>query len=373
MRCVISNHTLTLSDEGVVYSFGRNCHGQLGLGNYDSPLLPIPIPSLPKIKQISCGGYFTVCVDFEGFVWSFGNNKYGQLGTGDTTDINIPKIIQDIPPVLSVACGLYHTLFITEDLNLWSCGNNTDGQLFLENLPVQKQLKPLQTSFSNITKISIGGYHSLFQNKDGDIYSCGSNKNGECGLGHFNSPQITPTKIPNLPPNIIQFVCGFGHNLFLDSEGNVFSSGYNLYGQLGLSHEKNQNVLDQIPDIPPIQTISCVFHSSFLLDFEGNVWSFGYNLHGELGHGDDSKNKLNPTKMQYLKKIQQISYGPIAFFGSSFLAKDFQDKIFAVGYNANGQLGIGNNTTISIPQELDPQYSTIWGGCPISRAKSARK
>ena len=31
----------------------------------------------------------------------------------------------------------------------------------------------------------------------GEIFSCGYNRAGQCGLGHFNNPQITPSLIPN--------------------------------------------------------------------------------------------------------------------------------------------------------------------------------
>ena len=44
-----------------------------------------------------------------------------------------------------------------------------------------------------ISKISAGYDHSLFQNNKGEIFECGYNKHGECGLGHFDSPQITPS------------------------------------------------------------------------------------------------------------------------------------------------------------------------------------
>ena len=84
---------------------------------------------------------------------------------------------------------------------------------------------PQKTSFSNISKISTGSYHSLFQNTKGEIFACGNNRAGQCGLGHFGSPQLTPILIPNLPSNIVHFICGSRHNLFLDSEGNVFSVG----------------------------------------------------------------------------------------------------------------------------------------------------
>ena len=52
-------------------------------------------------------------------------------------------------------------------------------------------------------------------------------------IGSF---QIAPSLISNTPENIVHFVCGGYHNLFLDSEGNVFSVGANEYGQLGLGH-----------------------------------------------------------------------------------------------------------------------------------------
>ena len=200
--------------------------------------------------MISCGGYSTVCVDCEGFMWSFGFNNWGQLGTGNTTLFDVPQKILDIPPVLSVSCGYNHTLIITTDSDLWSCGYNGYGQLCLEN--EISQLKPTKTSFSNVSNISAGQNHSIFQKNKGEIFTCGCNEEGQCGLGHFDSPQITPSLIPNIPANIVQFLCGYQHNLFLDSEGNVFSVGCNMYGELGLGHNTNQNVLNKIVNIPPI-------------------------------------------------------------------------------------------------------------------------
>ena len=269
----------------------------------------------------------------------------GQLGIGN---IRYPQFesnffnVEDIPPVVSVSCGAYHTLIITTDSNLWSCGKNEYGQLCLGNK--ENQIKPQKTSFSNISKVSSGPLHSLFQNDKGEIFSCGYNQQGECGLGHFNPPQITPSlilnapsnivqfvcgpsqnlfldsegnvysfgELPNLPSNIVQFFCGYEQSLFLDSEGNVYSVGENIVGQnylgLGLGHIRNQNVLNKIPNIPPIKIISCVNASCYLIDFEGNLWTFGRNDQGQLGNGD--KININvPKIVNTLKGIQQISYG----------------------------------------------------------------
>ena len=348
------NHTITLSNDGTLHSFGKNNLGQLGLGHNNNVSLPTPIPNLPKINQISCGPYFTVCVDCEGFMWSFGKNSYGQLGTGNKTYFNVPQKILEIPPVLSVDCGLDHTLIITNDSNLWSCGYNEYGQLCLGNK--EDQLKPQKTSFSNILKISAGYYHSLFQNNEGEIFACGKNERGQCGLGHFNSPQITPSLILNVPENIVQFLSGTLFCLFLDSEGNVLSVGNNGYGQLGLGHNIHQNVLNKLPYIPPIKAISTILFSSYLIDFEGNLWSFGSNEYGQLGHGDTTK--INTPKIIPTLSFQQISLG---CRGQHFLAKNSQNQIFVTGKNDSGQLGTGDTQSLSIPKEMNAQYSTIWG------------
>ena len=182
-------------------------------------------------------------------------------------------------------------------------------------------------------------------------------------------PQITPSLISSAPSNIVQFCCGCAHSLILDSEGNVYSVGHNANGELGFGHYTNQNVLNKIPNIPPIKIISFVFASSYLIDFEGNLWTFGYNDFGQLGHGDKSKKNV-PKVINTLKDIQQISYGSC---GLHFFAKNSQNQIFASGYNAQGQLGTGDTESVSIPKEINPQYSTIWRDEFHTRAKSARK
>ena len=369
MACVSGyEHTITVSNDGTIHGFGTNSDGELGLGHNKKVLLPTPIPNLPKINMIFCGAYFTVCVDCEGFIWSFGDNSGGQLGTGDKTSLTVPQKLLNLHPVLSVACGPQHTLIITNDSSLWSCGTNYYGQLCHGDKI--DRLIPQKTSFADISKVSTGYSHSLFQNNKGEIFACGYIKRK--GLGHENLSkriQITPSLIPNLPPNIVQFVCGSTQSLFLDSEGNVFSFGDNSHGQLGLGHYTDQNELNKISNIPPIKIISCGNANSYLVDVEGNLWSFGNNQYGQLGHGD--KTDIDAPKIIHtLKDIQQISYGCC---GQHFFAKNSQNQIFAIGNNSYGQLGTGDTQSVLIPKEINSQYSTIWRDEFPNRAKSARK
>lgn len=366
------HHSITLSEDDLVYSFGDNTYGQLGFS--DSGNLPIPtlIPDLQNIKTISCGENFTVCVDYEGYVWSFGCNLYGQLGTNKTH--KGPQKIDNIPPVKSISCGSSHTLILTEDENLWSCGNNGHGQLCIENR--NNKSIPYQTAFSNVTQISAGHHYSLFL-QNTQIYGCGSNEDGQLGLGHKKSTQIKVCPIVNQPPQIMEFCAGKIHSLFLDIEGNVYSVGCNYYGSLGLGDNVNKCTLQKLSNIPPIRYISSIDSCSFFLDFDGNVWSCGSNKEGMLGHGDNMEYNT-PTKINSISDIIQISYGSSSYH---FLAKDSQHRIFVMGNNNHGQLG-RNHTTIPNSEsqkvtQLKPKIlnteTSIWRNSQKTKAKSARK
>ena len=360
-------HSVCLADDGVIHAFGDNSYGQLGLGHEENVPIPSPILNLPKIKMVSCGSCFTVCVDEEGSMWSFGENNFGQLGIGNRNQVTKPRKVQDIPAVHSISCGYGHTLIVTNDSNLWVCGYNAYGQLFLGNKV--SQLKPVQTSYSNVLMISSGtqgSYYSYFQNDIGEIYVCGHNEHGQLGLGINSECQLQPCVIPDLPPEIIQFCCGYNHSLFLDCNGNVFSVGYNNNGNLGLGHHINQNSLQQIPNIPPIRVISCVGQSSYLIDFDENLWSFGDNRDCQLGFKSETDNVTVPTQVKGLEFIQQISSGCC---GEHFFAQDSQNTIFIMGNNGNGQLSFSNK-----PREMNNEYFSIWGKPKnYTRAKSARK
>lgn len=101
--CIGYHHTVCLSDEGKVYSFGSGDDGQLG--RWTKCMIPLPISALPIIQLISCGKDFTVCLDENRKMWSFGQNADGQLGLGNTTNQYLPQHIQEIPPVTKISCG----------------------------------------------------------------------------------------------------------------------------------------------------------------------------------------------------------------------------------------------------------------------------
>ena len=358
MLCAVSTDVFSfvvcLADNGVVHSFGFNNNGPLGLGQeVDQDFhvgIPTRIQNLPKIISVSCGIQYVVCVDEEGFMWSFGSNNHGQLGTGNKNDYNTPQKITNLPPIHTVSCGGAHTLILTKDSNLWSCGSNKYGQLCFQTL--EKGKVPTQTPFSNITKICGGGAHSLFQNTKGEIFGCGANSKGQLS-NERTAYQLIAFHIPL--QGIIQMCCGQGHSLFLDKSGKVFSAGYNKHGSLG-SGTRRSHSIHQIENIPFIKKISCVENSSYLIDENDNLWCFGRNDNGQLGIGN-TKDSVIPVKNEYVKNIQQIASGS---YGNLCMVKSLDKKIYAMGDIAHFTV-INKSSNNGTPVEIDSNYFSIWG------------
>ena len=77
--------------------------------------------------MISAGMSHSVAITKDGCLWSWGCNSSGELGDGTTTNANIPVKVMD--DVVSVSAGSSHTLAVKKDGSLWSWGSNVSGEL----------------------------------------------------------------------------------------------------------------------------------------------------------------------------------------------------------------------------------------------------
>ncbi len=77
-------HGLLLTTEGVVWGFGNNIGGALGIGrkNYDEPLMRLG----SGVVDIEAGPHSSYALRNDGVVWVAGYNGDSRLGTGDTED-----------------------------------------------------------------------------------------------------------------------------------------------------------------------------------------------------------------------------------------------------------------------------------------------
>ncbi|KAL1922478.1 uncharacterized protein VTP21DRAFT_10017 [Calcarisporiella thermophila] len=136
--------TAILDDQGRVWTMGLNKHGQLGRAD-PKDLISTSKPmivSLPtKVVQLSCGWNHTVVLCEDGGVYAWGRNDHGQLGIRGPNEIGTsadgwysePMSIAYLPQQISltnisrIACGSEHTLAVTSDKKLLTWGWNEHG------------------------------------------------------------------------------------------------------------------------------------------------------------------------------------------------------------------------------------------------------
>jgi len=95
-------HTLIVDSRGQCYAFGGGENGALGLG-YEKIEQTVPrrILHLPKkVIMVAAGRYHSLALTRDGIVYSWGSSKDGKLGLGDLKRNNVPAFLNYPKPVL---------------------------------------------------------------------------------------------------------------------------------------------------------------------------------------------------------------------------------------------------------------------------------
>uniref|UniRef100_A0A4W3H429 RCC1 and BTB domain containing protein 2 n=2 Tax=Callorhinchus milii TaxID=7868 RepID=A0A4W3H429_CALMI len=105
--------SMAVLDNGEVYGWGYNGNGQLGLGSNGNQPTPCRLAALHGIHvcQIVCGYAHTLALTDEGMLYSWGANAYGQLGIGIKSNQSCPvQVKMERERVVEIAaCHSSHT------------------------------------------------------------------------------------------------------------------------------------------------------------------------------------------------------------------------------------------------------------------------
>src|SRR3989338_2114198 len=133
----------------------------------------------------------------------------------------------------------------SSDVNndVWVCGSNYWGQLALPpngSNPINSTLVPVAHPFfggkrdpsRNVVQISAGSNFNAVLSEDGSVYCFGCGSSGKTGLGHARTVR-EPVKVESIPKDIVKISTGSNHLCLISKKGEMFSVGWNFYGQCG--------------------------------------------------------------------------------------------------------------------------------------------
>lgn len=125
-----TSHTLALTSDWSVITWGQNYCGQLGFA-HPSESGPTILAFPKTVKEIACGHNTSALLDKKGSLFMWGSNTDGQLGIGHKNNTCDPSRVDLPAPVISVACGYAHSVALTQDGKIYAWGRNDNGELGL--------------------------------------------------------------------------------------------------------------------------------------------------------------------------------------------------------------------------------------------------
>ena len=307
-------HTILVAG-GHVYGLGSNEYGQLGLGHTDSCVKPepLPFPDGEAVTAVACGRDHSAFIA-GAVLWVFGKNEDGQLGLGHAMNQFSPQPLAapNGRPIDAVACGGEHSAFIAGGA-LWLFGRNEYGQLGLaDNAPHFVPGRLVAPNGRPVSSVALGHGHSAII-AAGALYVFGRNSHGQLGLND-TTDRFTPQRLeaPNGAPVEVSALGG-DHSAFL-AGGSLYVVGRNDDGQLGLGAHvartsSSSPILLPLPSRHAVDAVSLgARHSAVLAG--GYLYTCGSNLYGQLGVGDYvDKATLQLVKSPGGRKITDVALG----------------------------------------------------------------
>eukprot|EP00536_Pseudo-nitzschia_multiseries_P017830 jgi/Psemu1/264537/estExt_Genewise1Plus.C_18540006 len=341
----------------VLFTWGRGEDGQLGLGDTSDQDEPEYVDALRGvgIRQIACGSGHTVVLSTEGEVYTWGRGDDGRLGHGDNGWKYVPRITRSLERqvVTQVTCGSYHTAAVAGNGDLYTWGGGMYGKLGHGNEAGHSTPKRVDALKGlTVSQIACGSRHTAIVTSSGAIYTWGDKENGVVGHGDTEGHQYTPKLIQRLAEKrIVQLsACGF-HTGCLTADGELFTWGEGKFGRLGHGVERNcyvPRLVETLVEKNPRQLSCGGFHTAVVTE-DGRLYTFGGGEHGQLGH-NNRFNKVKPTLVQALAGVfvSQIACG-----WSHSVALTNKGKIFTWGNGDHGKLGHGSGRKVCVPNVVD--------------------
>ena len=184
-------HSLALSKDGTVYSFGSGFQGKLGHRTQNAEHLPRRIAQLEaeRAVAIAAGEQHSLVASARGALFTFGYGVTGQLGHGDRQSQLTPKRVDTLAEevVVDAAGGVSHSLAVSDSGLLYGFGSGDDGRLGLRDQ--DERLHPARidcfgaAALGRVLAVATGTAHSLVLVDGGDVYSFGAGGSGRLGHG----------------------------------------------------------------------------------------------------------------------------------------------------------------------------------------------
>ena len=142
----------------------------------------------------------SLLIDVRGYVYTTGNNDMGQLCQGSTDDTDVFTRVAGLPSeAKAAAVGLDFTLILLEDGSVWGCGSNENGELGLGTEVVSVDAPTRLPFLANVEEVHAGLTFAVYRDDTGAVFGTGSNLFGQMCVSTEGEPYTSPTVSFDVP------------------------------------------------------------------------------------------------------------------------------------------------------------------------------
>ena len=372
--------SLAVGSDGNAYAWGYNGFGQIGDGTTTNRATPVMVkkpagaPTDFTYVQVAAGGYHSLAIGSDGYTYAWGNNDFGQLGNNTTGNSSVPVRVYSPNgsgtglKAIQVSTGMRSSMALGADGTVYTWGSLSagNGQYTSQQTVPAAVMDPADASgVFHALQIGTQWSFNLAIGQDHYVYAWGYNNYGQLGnntsdglntnTAHptpkrvFSSSQSTAAAGPWLKATKVS--AGGWHALAIDEDGNTWSWGRNIVGQLGNGSNSGDapNPIPQKVRYPTdAGTVTAIQISggdshTLAIDTNGNAWAWGISNYNQIGD-NAGYNRYSPVRV-FASAQSTSSAGPwlkaaqvsAGYFHSSAIDTDGYAR--AWGDNRYGAIG----------------------------------
>ena len=289
-----SYHRLALLADGTVLAWGSNDRGQLGDGTRVDRREPVTVCDLRGVVAIaaSSGGH-SMALTSDGAVRTWGLNAAGQLGDGTTDDRRRPGVVPGLESgVATIAAGPAASFAMLHDGTVVGWGDCL--------LPGLHDLRPVAIDeLHGVAAVVPGSATHLALTAQGTVLAWGRPPGRAPGAdGETESER--PAAGPPLE-GVVALATGEQHCLALLGDGTIWTWGGNVFGERGdrdtISVRGTPLPFEGLTDV---SAIAAAEHLSLSLTADGRTHSWGLAYDGLMGRPDEPLGRSVPIRVHGL-------------------------------------------------------------------------
>ncbi len=323
------------------------------------PALAAPLISPPARPTIAAGENHSVVIAPDGKPYAIGNESNGatgQDGFGDVDDLSPMKGLPGQVKAVTVAAGFEVTVAVGSDGKPYATGFQPAAG------PTVSTFQPIPGLPNGVTATAVaaGAQFQLVLGSDGTVYGAGRNVEGQL-TGAGTRTSLTPLTGLADGRRAIAIAAGNQHTVVLDDLGRVYGTGLAAQGQITGSSDRT--TLTEFSDMPAgirFTDIAAGAAHTVMLGSDGRAYAVGQNADGQLGTGDNVTPQRRPVRMLRSSGAVDVAAGK-----NHSLVVTSGGGLLGTGRGLSGQ--IGGSASLNVLRPLTA-LSSETGPSPIVEA-----